>query len=74
MDVITFDATRNALTECMKGRISLAVECNPLLGPLVEETIQALEAGQTPERHRYAEERTFTPDQLTEAFIAGRTY
>ena len=74
VDVITFDATRNALTECMKGRISLAVECNPLLGPLVEETIQALEAGQTPERHRYAEERTFTPDQLTEAFIAGRTY
>ena len=74
VDVITFDATRNALTECMRGRISLAVECNPLLGPLVEETIQALEAGQTPERHRYAEERTFTPDQLTEAFIAGRTY
>lgn len=74
VDVITFDATRNALTECMRGRISLAVECNPLLGPLVEETIQAMEAGRTPERHRYAAERTFTPDQLTEAFIAGRTY
>lgn len=74
VDVITFDATRNALTECMNGRISLAVECNPLLGPLVEETIQTMEAGRTPERHRYAEERTFTPDQLTEAFIADRKY
>ena len=74
VDIVTFDATRNALTECLHGRISLAVECNPLLGPLVEETIRAMEEGHAPERHRYAEERTFTPEQLTEEFIAGRSY
>lgn len=74
VDVITFDATRNALRDCMNGRIALAVECNPLLGPLVDEIIRTMEAGRTPERHRYAEERTFTPEQLTEAFIESRSY
>ena len=37
VEVITFDATRQGLILCLEGRISLAVECNPLLGPLVEE-------------------------------------
>lgn len=74
VDVITFDATRNALTDCMNGKISLAVECNPLLGPLVEEAIQTLEAGGTPEKHRYVEERVFTGEQLTAELIEGREY
>lgn len=74
VDIVTFDATRNALLECMNGKISLAVECNPLLGPLVEEVIQSLEAGQIPEKHRSAEERTFTSDQLTAELIESRAY
>lgn len=74
VDIITFDATRNALAECLKGRISLAAECNPLLGPLVEETIRAMEAGRTPEKHQYVEERMFTAGDLTEALIESRKY
>ncbi len=38
VDVICFDATRNALRFCMEGKIALAVESNPLLG-----AIEALE-------------------------------
>lgn len=72
--IITFDATRGALTECRKGRISLAVECNPLLGPLVEEAIRTMEAGGTPEKHRYVEEQVFTAENLTAALIEGREY
>ncbi len=74
VSIITFDATRGALTECLKGKISLAVECNPLLGPLVEEVIQTMEAGEIPEKHRYVEERVFTKGDLTEALIACRDY
>lgn len=74
VSVITFDATRNALLDCMNGKIALAVECNPLLGPLAEETIQALEAGQTPSKHRYVEERAFTAGDLTREQIALREY
>lgn len=74
VSVISFDATRGALTECMNGKISLAVECNPLLGPMVEDVIRTIEAGQTPEKHHYVEERTFTSRQLSEAFIESREY
>ena len=72
--IITFDATRGALAECLKGRISLAVECNPLLGPLAEEVIQVMESGGTPEKHRYVEEQIFTQEDLSEALIEKREY
>ena len=72
--VVTFDATREALWECLRGRIALAVECNPLLGPLTEEVIQVMEDGRTPEKHHIVPERTFTSGDLTQEFIAGRAY
>lgn len=74
VSIITFDATRGALTECLNGRISLAVECNPLLGPLVEEVIQAIEAGRTPEKHHYVEEQVFTAENLSAALLERRNY
>lgn len=74
VNIITFDATRGALTECLNGRISLAVECNPLLGPLVEEVIQTMEAGRTPEKHHYVEEQIFTTENLSAALLERRNY
>ena len=74
VEIITFDATRGALAECLEGRISLAVECDPLLGPLVEEVIQAMEAGQVPAKHQYPEEQLFTAADLSEALLAERAY
>lgn len=72
--VISFDATRTGLTYCMEGKISLAVECNPLLGPLAEEVIRTLEAGNLPEKHRYIEEQYFTKENLSKELIADRPY
>ncbi|MCD8160517.1 MAG: ABC transporter substrate-binding protein [Clostridiales bacterium] len=72
--VISFDATSTCLTLCLEGKIALAVECNPLLGELVEEVIQTLEAGDTPAKHTYVEETCFTREDLTEGFIAERGY
>lgn len=72
--VICFDATRHCLELCMEGKISLAVECNPLLGPLAEEIVRMLEAGQEPEKQHYVEERAFTPEQLTRELIDSRKY
>lgn len=74
VNIITFDATREALMECLNGNMSLVVECNPLLGPLVAEVIQAMEAGRTPEKHHYVEERVFTREDLTKALIERREY
>ena len=46
--VISFDATYSGMELCARGKIALEVECNPLLGPLVEQAIQTLEAGGHP--------------------------
>lgn len=74
VNVICFDATRNALKLCMEGKIALAVECNPLLGPLVEEIIETMEAGQIPIKQHYIEERQFTSKTITQQMIDSREY
>ncbi len=72
--VITFDATRASLEACMEGKISLAVECNPLLGPKIEEIIEIMEKGEKPEKQQYLEEKCFTKDMLTKELIEERQY
>lgn len=73
--VISFDATREALQYCREGKIALEVECNPLLGPLVEEVIQMLESGQELSKTSYApKEAVFTPKDITEELLEQRPY
>lgn len=74
VDVICFDGTRNALQLCLEGKISLAVECNPLLGPMVEDVITQIEAGKIPEKRQVVQEQIFTKATLTEEIIAQREY
>lgn len=74
VDVICFDGTRNALQLCLEGKISLAVECNPLLGPMVEDVISQIEAGKIPEKRQVVQEQIFTKATLTEGIIAQREY
>ena len=62
------------LSNCLEGKISLNVECDPLVGPLVEEVIQTMEQGGTPDRHYYAQEQLFTPEALSQRFIEQRPY
>lgn len=72
--IISFDATRAGLTDCLEGKIDLDVECNPLHGPRVASIIETLEKGEIPEKKWYVPESYFTREKLSEAFIAGREY
>lgn len=74
VDVICFDATRRGLQLCMEGKIALAVECNPLLGPLAEQIVQSLEEGQIPRKNHYVEESTFDRSNLSDEIISAREY
>lgn len=74
VQVVSFDATRQGLTKCLEGKIAQTVECDPMLGPLVEQVIQLLEAGKTPEKHYYCRARIFTAEDLTWDFIRQRSY
>ncbi len=74
VDVICFDATRRGLELCLEGKIALAVECNPLLGPLVEDIILAIEEEQIPRKQNYVEESVFSKANLSEELIRSREY
>ena len=72
--IVAFDATCQGLTYCLEGKISLEVECDPMMAPLVEEVFQLLKEGGTPDKHYYTQERLFTPEDLTREFIDQRAY
>lgn len=72
--IVSFDATRKCLELVMDGTIAVAVECNPLLGPMAEEIIRSLEAGKVPEKEHYITERCFVKEDLTRELIAARGY
>ena len=72
--IISFDAVRRALEQCMAGKINLCVECNPLHGPRVDELIRQYLAGQEIPKQIYVEERVFTPDMLTPELMEARLY
>lgn len=74
VSVISFDATYNALVYCQKGKLALTVECNPLLGPLVESVIRTMEEGKVPEKNRYVEETAFRSEDITEELLSSRKY
>lgn len=57
--VISFDALDAALEAVDRGDIHVAIECNPLLGAMVDETIKKLERGQEVEKIQYVEETYF---------------
>jgi simple sugar transport system substrate-binding protein len=54
--IISFDAVEDAVKLVEAGKINVTVECNPIHGPVVEEVIRQLEAGETPEKIIYMEE------------------
>ena len=72
--VISFDAVRSALTECLKGNINLCVECNPLYGPRVRSLIEQLENGELPQKQSFVEETVFDCSTIKQEDIENRAY
>ena len=54
--VMSFDTTKQGITDTLSGDIIVNTECNPLHGPRVEQIIKQLQAGETPEKQAYVEE------------------
>ncbi len=68
--VISFDGVNEeAFQYVSEGKITCIAECNPLQGPLVAEIIQSLEAGETPEKYTYIDEKIFSADETVKTFI-----
>ena len=60
MTLISFDGTKSALEKVKSGLINVDIECNPLLGPYLEEIVRKLENGEPVDKINYVEEKIFT--------------
>jgi simple sugar transport system substrate-binding protein len=62
--LVSFDACTAGLEYVMSGDITADFECNPLAAPFVEEVIQTLQAGGTPDKEVYMEEHWYVNEDV----------
>ena len=72
--MISFDAVKAALQFMVAGKINVDLECNPLLGPMVSDIIEKLEAGKEVGKTQYVEEKYFDTTMNLENIIKKRAY
>lgn len=72
--IISFDAVRAAFEAMQEGTINMAIECNPLQGPLVSDIIHSLERGEDVAKIQYMEEKYFDTSMDLDSIIKTRTY
>ncbi|HVZ66342.1 MAG TPA: ABC transporter substrate-binding protein [Lacunisphaera sp.] len=57
--IVSIDAIREGVQAVADGRINCTVECNPLFGPKVYDTVQKILAGEKVERKSYNKDELF---------------
>ena len=62
--LISFDACTAGLEYVMSGDINADFECNPLAAPFVEDVIQQLESGSTPDKEVYMVEYWYVNEDI----------
>lgn len=74
--VISFDGVNeDAIDYVKKDKITSIVECNPYHGPRVEAIVRMLEAGETPDKFTYVDEKIFSADETVGTLsVDGKNY
>lgn len=72
--ILSFDATRASFESMISGDVNADFECNPLLGPLVEDMIRKMERGEAVEKAKYVEEEYFDTSMDLEKILEERAY
>jgi galactofuranose transport system substrate-binding protein len=71
--IITVDAVKDGMTALAAGEINFIVECSPLLGDQLMETVKAVKEGKPVEKRILTKEGTFTPEEA-KAALPTRKY
>jgi simple sugar transport system substrate-binding protein len=71
--IVSIDGVKGAFEAMMQGKLNVTVECNPLLGPTLMKTAQAVAAGQPVPKRVTVEEGVFPAESAAKAF-ASRKY
>ncbi|MBC8010994.1 MAG: ABC transporter substrate-binding protein [Burkholderiales bacterium] len=57
--IVSIDAIKEAVQAVADGKISVTVECNPLFGPKIYDTVEKILKGETVERSSYNKDELF---------------
>ncbi|ATB32190.1 ABC transporter substrate-binding protein [Melittangium boletus] len=71
--VISVDAVKGAFEAMVAGKLNATVECNPLMGPLVFDTINKLRAGEKVEKFIQSKDQLFEKTSAAQV-IGSREY
>ncbi|RXK52821.1 ABC transporter substrate-binding protein [Oleiharenicola lentus] len=71
--IVSIDAIKEAIQAVIDGKINCTVECNPLFGPKVFDTIARMRAGEKVERKSFNKDELFDSTNAS-AVIASREY
>ncbi len=71
--IITVDAVKDGMTALAAGEINFIVECSPLLGDQLMETVKAVKDGKPVEKRILTKEGTFTQEEA-KAALPTRKY
>jgi len=71
--IVTVDAVHDGFVALSEGKINGLVECNPLLGPQLMDTIKKVLAGETVDKWIVTKEQDFSQDQAA-AELPNRKY
>jgi galactofuranose transport system substrate-binding protein len=72
--IVSIDGVRDAFVAMKAGTLNCTVECNPLLGPQLFDTIAKVRKGESVPKRIQTEEGMFTKEQVTDAVLASRKY
>jgi simple sugar transport system substrate-binding protein len=65
--VVSIDGVREAFEAMVAGKLNCTVECNPLIGPMIFDTVEAIRAGKTLPKRLTVEEGVFDQSKAKEA-------
>ena len=71
--VVSIDGVKGAFEAMVEGKLNCTVECNPLLGPAVFDTIKKIKAGETVPKKIIADDKLYDQSTAKDA-IASRKY
>ncbi|MBL9192407.1 MAG: ABC transporter substrate-binding protein [Opitutaceae bacterium] len=71
--IVSIDAIKEAIQAVVDGKINCTVECNPLFGPKVYDTVTRLLAGEKVERKSFNKDELFDSTNAA-AVVASRQY
>jgi simple sugar transport system substrate-binding protein len=71
--IISIDGVKGAFQAMVAGQLNVTVECSPLLGPQLMQTVKDLKAGKTVPRRIVTEEGVF-PAEVAAQELPKRKY